>query len=200
MHFLFICAASSSASNIEGNDTVWSRTWIAHWFLGAWLNYPFTLIWSFAGCASYGTFNVSCACVLITHRGGIYNCVRQNARATKSEDVIWSILLNISFCFMALVCAFCQREPDESKKAGDLLIWSRTVIVKTAHEEKMKQLVFLCKNVWHRWKSARFLSRWVYSQFCGCNSKWLGVWKSTMEDVCVLNLWFPAGMSCVLIC
>lgn len=116
MHFLFICAASSSASNIEGNDTVWSRTWIAHWFLGAWLNYPFTLIWSFAGCASYGTFNVSCACVLITHRGGIYNHVRQNARATKSEDVIWSILLNISFCFMALACAFCQREPDESKK------------------------------------------------------------------------------------
>lgn len=25
----------SSASNIERNDTLWSRTWIAHWFLGA---------------------------------------------------------------------------------------------------------------------------------------------------------------------
>lgn len=112
---VYLCC-SSSAANIEGNDTVWSRTWIAHWFLGAWLNYPFTLIWSFAGCASYGTFNVSCACVLITHRVGIYNCVRQNARATKSQDVIWSILLNISFCFMAPACSFCQCEPDESKK------------------------------------------------------------------------------------
>lgn len=26
---------TSSASNIERNDTLWSRTWIAHWFLGA---------------------------------------------------------------------------------------------------------------------------------------------------------------------
>lgn len=43
--FLFICAECeysvcvyvqpSSASNIERNDTLWSRTWIAHWFLGA---------------------------------------------------------------------------------------------------------------------------------------------------------------------
>ena len=42
--FLFICieceymsvyVQPSSASNIERNDTLWSRTWIAHWFLGA---------------------------------------------------------------------------------------------------------------------------------------------------------------------
>lgn len=37
------------------------------------LNYPFQLIFSFAGCASYGSFNVSSVCVLITHRKRIYN-------------------------------------------------------------------------------------------------------------------------------
>lgn len=37
------------------------------------LNYPFQLIFSFAGCASYGSFNVSSVCVLITHCNRIYN-------------------------------------------------------------------------------------------------------------------------------
>lgn len=37
------------------------------------LNYPFQLIFSFAGCASYGSFNVSSVCVLITHCIRIYN-------------------------------------------------------------------------------------------------------------------------------
>lgn len=33
---LCVCTfSSSSASNIERNDTLWSRTWIAHWFLRA---------------------------------------------------------------------------------------------------------------------------------------------------------------------
>ena len=39
------------------------------------LNYPFQLIFSFAGCASYGSFNVSSVCVLITHCKRIYNIV-----------------------------------------------------------------------------------------------------------------------------
>lgn len=37
------------------------------------LNYPFPLIFSSAGCARYGSFNVSSVCVLITRRNRIYN-------------------------------------------------------------------------------------------------------------------------------
>lgn len=41
------------------------------------LNYPFQLIFSFAGCASYGSFNVSSVCVLITRCKRIYNSPRK---------------------------------------------------------------------------------------------------------------------------
>lgn len=30
-----VCVQPLSTTNIERNDTVWSRTWISHWFLGA---------------------------------------------------------------------------------------------------------------------------------------------------------------------
>lgn len=32
---VWVCVQLSPASNIERDDTLWSRTWIAHWFLGA---------------------------------------------------------------------------------------------------------------------------------------------------------------------
>ena len=37
------------------------------------LNYPFQLIFSFPACASYGSFNASSVCILITHGNRIYN-------------------------------------------------------------------------------------------------------------------------------
>lgn len=58
------------------------------------LNYPFQLIFSFAGCASYGSFNVSSVCVLIAplQRPG-------SQQAVENKKHIQQGLLPFSFLF-----------------------------------------------------------------------------------------------------
>lgn len=57
------------------------------------LNYPFQLIFSFAGCASYGSFNVSSVCVLITHCKRIYNSLLKMQPCANEGQGLYPILL-----------------------------------------------------------------------------------------------------------
>lgn len=59
------------------------------------LNYPFTLIFSFAGCASYGSFNVSSVCVLITYCNRVYNGT--NKMHAQQNNVVFVCLLTFKF-------------------------------------------------------------------------------------------------------